>query len=82
VKEKMHEKVDRRGFFGSAGKGLALGVGAVVTAATGAEAAVEDAKAKDTARPSTSRPITRRLGSEIRRFHSQASPWGDSPVEI
>jgi len=44
VKEKMQEKVDRRGFFGSAGKGLALGVGAVVTAATGAEAAVEDAQ--------------------------------------
>ena len=44
MKEKTHEKVDRRGFFGSAGKGLALGVGAVVTAATGAEAAVEDAE--------------------------------------
>ena len=44
MKEKTKEKVDRRGFFGSAGKGLALGVGAAVAAATGAEAAVEDAE--------------------------------------
>ena len=35
------ESVSRRGFFGSAGKGLAVGVGAMVTATTGAEAAVE-----------------------------------------
>lgn len=43
MKEKMQEQVDRRRFFGSAGKGLALGVGAAVAAATGAEAAVEEA---------------------------------------
>jgi nitrous oxide reductase len=41
VKDQTKESVSRRGFFGTAGKGLAVGVGAAVTAATGAEAAVE-----------------------------------------
>lgn len=41
MKDQKQDKVDRRGFFGAAGKGLAAGVGAVVVTATGAEAAVD-----------------------------------------
>ena len=39
VETKKPETVSRRGFFGTAGKGLAVGVGAAVTAASGVEAA-------------------------------------------
>ena len=42
MKEKGQETVSRRKFFGVAGKGVALGAGAVVTVATGAQAAVEE----------------------------------------
>ncbi|MDX1401760.1 MAG: formate dehydrogenase [Kiloniellales bacterium] len=38
-KDQKREVVSRRGFFGAASKGLALGAGAVVTAAGGAQAA-------------------------------------------
>lgn len=41
MKEDKGERIDRRGFFGAAGKGLALGVGAVAVAAGGAEASEE-----------------------------------------
>ncbi len=41
MKEDKGERIDRRSFFGAAGKGLALGVGAVAVAAGGAEAAEE-----------------------------------------
>lgn len=41
MKEERGERIDRRSFFGAAGKGLALGVGAVATAAGGAEASEE-----------------------------------------
>ncbi len=41
MKEKIQEAVGRRGFFGSAGKTVALGVGAALTATTGAKAATE-----------------------------------------
>ena len=41
MKDKKPETVSRRGFFGTAGKGIAVGVGAAVTAATGVQAAEE-----------------------------------------
>jgi hypothetical protein len=41
VEDKKPETVSRRGFFGTAGKGLAVGVGAAVTAASGVQAAEE-----------------------------------------
>jgi hypothetical protein len=41
METKKPETVSRRRFFGTAGKGLAVGVGAAVTVATGAEAAEE-----------------------------------------
>jgi len=41
VEDKTSETVSRRSFFGKASKGLAVGVGAAVTVATGAEAAEE-----------------------------------------
>jgi len=41
VEDKKAETVSRRKFFGTAGKGLAVGVGAAVTVATGVEAAEE-----------------------------------------
>ena len=46
-KDLKREEVSRRGFFGAAGKGLALGAGAVVTATGGAQAAVEGASDSD-----------------------------------
>lgn len=38
MQDKKPEKLSRRGFFGTATKGLAVGVGAAVTTATGAQA--------------------------------------------
>jgi len=43
--DKAKEEVSRRGFFGAAGKGAAVGLGAVVAAAGGARA--EEAEAVD-----------------------------------
>ena len=41
--DQSKEEVSRRAFFGAAGKGAAIGLGAVVAAASGAQAAeVED----------------------------------------
>ena len=37
--DSVKDEVSRRGFFGAAGKGAALGLGAVVAAAGGAQAA-------------------------------------------
>jgi hypothetical protein len=44
VSEKSKEKVDRRRFFASVGKGVALGAGALAATAGVAEAAVEPAE--------------------------------------
>ena len=38
MEDKKPETVSRRGFFGTAGKGLAVGVGAAVTVASGVQA--------------------------------------------
>ena len=43
--DKAKEEVSRRGFFGAAGKGAAVGLGAVVAATSGARA--EEAEAVD-----------------------------------
>lgn len=43
--DKAKEEVSRRGFFGAAGKGAAVGLGTVVAAAGGAQAAEVEAPA-------------------------------------
>lgn len=50
MKDERGEMIDRRRFFGAAGKGLALGVGAVAAATGAAEAAEEPSRENGTYR--------------------------------